>query len=166
MPSPFFCFWDFALPYYFALLLALDLDLDRCCKLVLSFPLLLSYYLFQTPFTRTISFYSRWRSRSQLRASSTELGREALKRIRIASTGKKSRKSFSTQRSVIIFELWGYGISKLIDQYPARYRSSNALVYVTGIKPAVYFVAMTISSLLPGLCTIHSPRQVSDSSAW
>jgi hypothetical protein len=44
----------------------------------------------------------------------------------------------------------------LIDQYPARYRSSNALVYVTGIKPAVYFVAMTISSLLPGLCTIHS----------
>lgn len=93
-----------------------------------SLPLLLGSSPFQTPCTLTISFCSRWRSRSQLRASSTEVGREALSRTRLASTGKKLRKAFSQQRCVTTVELWRSRISKLIDQCPARSPFSNALV--------------------------------------
>lgn len=92
------------------------------------FPLLLGPYPPQTSFALTITFCSQWRNQSQLRASSTELGREALRRTRIASTGKKSRKSLWTQRSVITIKLWRYGISRLINQHQARYPFSDALV--------------------------------------
>ena len=125
----------------FSLLLSLGLRSPKLPRLALGpqfrslpqagpspFPLLLGSYPSQTSFALTISFCSRWRSRSQLRASSTELGREALRRTRIASTGKKSRKSLWPQRRVITVEPWHYGISRLIDQHQARYPFSDALV--------------------------------------
>ena len=59
----------------------------------------------RSPLLLPLPSFSRWRTGTQLRASSSGLGREAPRTIRKASTGKKSRENFRKRRSVITVEL-------------------------------------------------------------